>query len=115
MCHTDAYSLTPGADSGGGTITHLSFSPDETVLAACAAGVVTLYETRALLAAARLGGGVAAAVAPFRRQVPGGCGGGAGGTPEGEGEDAEHVRDLLWLPDGQGHTRQGHRPSFPNP
>ena len=97
VCPPDAYSLTPiggegvDGDGGGGVVAHLSFSPDETILAACVAGTVSFYETKAVRASAETGGGVSAAVAPFRRQTLGGTGA--------DGEE-QSVRDLMWLPDG---------------
>ena len=67
-------------------LAHVSFCPDETVLAACAGGEIHLFQTRDLLDAALDPRGLALnPPAPFRTQTLG-------------DEDAdEKVRDLLWM------------------
>jgi len=64
-CPADAYGFTR---VDGAAL--LSFSPDETVLAACVGGGVNFYETRALFASAAGGAGGAPGpgATPFKRQ-----------------------------------------------
>ena len=72
----DAFCRTPMRG-----VSHVSFSPDETVLAVCVGAVVHLFETRELRA-------IDAPVSPFRSQTLG------------DDDDAdERIRDLVWLPE----------------
>ena len=68
-------------------VSHVSFSADETVLAACVGGVVHLFETRAILESARARGEARA----FRAQTL--------GDDDDDDDAARVVRDLQWLPE----------------